>query len=765
MRSYLFAAVLATLVSALGCHCQGAAPASTDAGIGDGSPGDGGRGDGGIPADAGSGDASNAADGATSDAGTSDASSAADGATSTLTILPVAPELTVEPGQALPSVQFSAASAGAAVDAVFSIDRPELGSFGASGLFTASGAGAGVGVVTARWGSLTAAARLTVRLTVHQNGAPDGGSSGDAGSGGWGGVGGEGMGGPASADDEAVLAGTPVADPSISLLYPYDGTVWPKDVLAPLLQWRSDSRDFSAVRIELSGSSYHYVGAFARTATPFIHHPVPQAAWRQLLDSSPGESVHLRIVLASGGTAYGPLEATWKIANGSLKGTVYYNSYGTRLAKNSYGALPDNSMFGGATLAITGGALEPVLVAGGDGDSSQCRVCHVVSATGSRLVTQHGDYVTSSAYDLKSPVQEKALPGSDGRFAFGGISPDGSLLLGNGAPILNEMESKLYALPSGDPVQATGLPSGFKAGTPVFAHDGKKVAFNWYGGSFEGQGADRRSLAVMDFALPGAFSGFSNLYTPSGSMVAIYPSFMPNGSSVVFHLELQSNGRWKFGETRSSCEGSGECSNVGARAELWWVDLATKQAAPLDRLNGKGYLPVGPNGHDQDATLNYEPTVCPVASGGYAWVVFTSRRLYGNVATLNPFWSDPRFHDLSSSPTPKKLWVAALDLNAAPGQDPSHPAFYIPAQELLAGNSRGYWVNEVCRENGASCESGDQCCTGYCRPPSEGAAAICVEKPQGCAREFESCEVTADCCQDVSMTCYGQRCTILAGPN
>ena len=28
--------------------------------------------------------------------------------------------------------------------------------------------------------------------------------------------------------------------------------------------------------------------------------------------------------------------------------------------------------------------------------------------------------------------------------------------------------------------------------------------------------------------------------------------------------------------------------------------------------------------------MNYEPTVLPVAVGGYYWVVFTSRRAYGN---------------------------------------------------------------------------------------------------------------------------------------
>ena len=73
-------------------------------------------------------------------------------------------------------------------------------------------------------------------------------------------------------------------------------------------------------------------------------------------------------------------------------------------------------------------------------------------------------------------------------------------------------------------------------------------------------------------------------------------------------------------------------------------------AARLDGLNGRAaYLPtLAATDHTQRRSLNYEPTVNPVPSGGYAWVVFTSRRLYGNVATLKPYWSDPRYDDLST---------------------------------------------------------------------------------------------------------------------
>ena len=104
----------------------------------------------------------------------------------------------------------------------------------------------------------------------------------------------------------------------------------------------------------------------------------------------------------------------------------------------------------------------------------------------------------------------------------------------------------------------------------------------------------------------------------------------------------------------------------------------------------------------------------PIASGGYAWVVFTSRRMYGNVAQIGPWVSDPRHYPWQDQITDKKLWVAAVDLNGKPGTDPSHPAFYLPAQELHAGNARGYWTVEPCRGDGQGCMTGDQCCAGFC---------------------------------------------------
>ena len=103
-------------------------------------------------------------------------------------------------------------------------------------------------------------------------------------------------------------------------------------------------------------------------------------------------------------------------------------------------------------------------------------------------------------------------------------------------------------------------------------------------------------------------------------------------------------------------------------------------------------------------------------------------------------------YDPTLSATTKKLWVAAIDLNATPGTDPSHPAFYLPAQELLAGNSRGYWVVDPCEPNGDSCITGDECCSGYCQPTSTAASCCGHAASRACSALSNKCTMASDCC-------------------
>jgi hypothetical protein len=522
-----------------------------------------------------------------------------------------------------------------------------------------------------------------------------------------------------------------------------------------------------------------YLGRPSRLASDqaIVRLPFPQAIWRNALLS--GAEIKATLTVAAR-DAQGALHSysaqvnpTWKIAPTTLRGVVYYNSYATKLAENYSGGKGGNGRFGGATLAIHGGAFDPVLVAGKTtADNSGCRVCHVVASGGSLLIAQQDRRSVSSRYDLTNANMETVYPPADnGKFAFAALSADGKLALGNSGPPGNEpnaslAQTGLYSLDDGSVLNAPGLPEFVKqATTPAFAHDSSKVVFNLFTGPGNAQiAADGHSLVTMDMnKLDDTTYSFINpkaIYTTTGEPRPAWPYFLPDASGVVFQIEL-----------RSTVKEGLFLTSQQARGELWWTDLEG-HAHALDRANGKGYLPKGPFAHDDDATLQYEPTVAPIVAGGYAWTVFTSRRLYGNVATREPFESEPRVWDLTpenpAGPTTKKLWVTALDMPAKAGSDPSHPAFYLPAQELYAGNMRGFWVLDACKPDLAECTGGDECCNGFCRRDVENLTGVCMDIPNdACAMEYDKCNVNADCCitSGQALQCVAGRCAVMIDPD
>jgi hypothetical protein len=699
-----------------------------------------------------------------------------------LMIQPAAPSLTVVTGQAKPTVQFKALLEGKPTTAAWSLDRGDLGTVNASGLFTAAGTSAGTGNVTAAAGGVTATTTITVNVQTTQQGDPGWSANlPPPGAGGYGGVGGDGPAGPPSSGQMTALGSTPAADSAVKILYPYDGTVWPQGLLAPLLQWNPGAHTFDSAFLHIQGANYEYKGYFAANKAPFVNLPIPESAWDAMTLSEGGGTVTVTLTFGEGGKAVGPYSEKWTVAQATLHGTIYYNSYGTSLVQNSGtdGLDSYGKQYGAGTLAIASGATAPKLVAGVSsvnptGDGTGCRVCHTVSADGTRLVTQASD-MTASDYsktvtiDLTNDATGGAgTPLQTDNLAFPALSKDGKLLFSSSGGMRNgDTFSQLYQLPAGTPVAGVmGLPQNFQAALPAFSPDTKHVAFNFWSGQFM-VGAtplqgDQNSLAILDFDGMQTFSNPRVLYKPSNSAAGgvgasvTFSSFLPSSAGVVFEVELANAGGWGFTWHQ----------NTG---ELWWVDVASSQAHRLDQLDGYAsdgttvVLPDNSGGtatHTaaQDATLNYEPTVNPIASGGYAWVVFTSRRMYGNVAQIAPWTSDPRSYQWLDQVTDKKLWVAAVDLNGTPGSDPSHPAFYLPGQELHAGNSRGYWSVDVCLQDGQSCQTGDQCCGGYCQQGSDGGLTCSSEKPM-CAALYDKCSTDSDCCSaQAGIHCVNMLC-------
>lgn len=666
-----------------------------------------------------------------------------------------------------PSVQFTATSGGAIVNAAWSVDQGAIGTVTQSGLFTPTGQSGGTVNVIAGVAGAIVSAPVTVIIDRTQNGFT--GTVDLGGSGGYGGVGGEGPGGPISAADVAALQQTPTSDPSRSFLYPYTGTVWPRGILAPLLQWSPGAADATAIAVLLSSKTYVYQGYFGRPAalaagSLFLRHPILQDVWQQATESTAGDdTLQLSLVLLQGGVAVGPLSESWQVAPGILQGTVYYESYGTLLVTNSDFVAQDGSRVGAAVLGIQPGALAPTVVAGtntpaGAPPGTGCRACHSVAAGGSSLIVQDNvyPYDVTSQYALQTLTETVMTPTYV--LDWAALSPDGTYALTSSVFMGTDTDTQteLYQLspPAATALTVAGLPSGIIGATPAFSPDGSHVAFTHVSGTFQGITGDGTHVVAMSFDPAGpAMTGATNVFTlPStadaGSAECVgFPSFLPTNDALLVQLQL------------GACSSSSYQPYLGTgnvQGEIWWTDLATATQHRLDALNGynpdgTSYLPVDTaTNHTDDATLNYEPTVNPAPSGGYAWVIFTSRRLYGSVATIDPFSSDPRYYDNATEVTTKKLWVAAIDLNATPGTDPSHPAFYLPAQELQAGNARGFWVLNPCAADGASCTAGDQCCGGYCQPLGDGGGLVCGSSTPTCAADGDKCVQSSNCCDPLA---------------
>ena len=679
------------------------------------------------------------------------------------------------------SIPFRAmAPGGNVVTAMWSIDRGELGSLNVStGVFTPSGSYAGVGTVTAIYGNTTATTTVTIRLHMVQNGGAAGldGGVAEAGAGGYGGVGGEGPGGPVDTATQTRLRGAapPSSPTEFGLLYPYDKTVWPRGILPPLVQWQT-THSATAAYIHLIQTNFEFEGFYSGKG--LLRQPIDPAAWTAALNGNGGDPLSLQVRIADAAGVYEATREGWTIATSPLRGTIYYASYSTTLANPVSG-----STSAAAVLAIKAGASNPVLAL--PGTQNQCTVCHTVSDDGSTLfapsdnVSQPGadDYSNSASYDLRNNGAVIAsyvadLAGSTGtapdgtsnnrKFLWSGLWKDGTFALQSAGHTQESYSdaSRIFRRDNANAAPASGFDGVVQeAVTPAFSRDGTKVAFDYWTGTLAPGGGGGHTLDVMSFACgpvaaptPGApscgsfaFSNLRRLYTNADQVNGYvgWPAWLPDSSGVVFHNTVQT----------PSNQGDSPLSTWhGAKAQLWFVDVpadpsVAPQPIPLNALNGDGpngasVLPSPAGGllHGDDDQMNYEPTVNPIASGGYAWVVFTSRRMYGNVAQGDPYAAAD-----GVTAVPKKLWIAAIDTHPTPGHDPSHPAIYLPGQELLAGNMRGFWVVDPCRADGASCETGDQCCGGYCRPTPSGALA-CGNIKTGCAQEFEKCTQTSDCC-------------------
>lgn len=498
--------------------------------------------------------------------------------------------------------------------------------------------------------------------------------------------------------------GATVADPSMtSLAYPYDRTVFPRGLAGPRVQWNGGGAA-DVYRVRATSETFSLTTwVSAPPPSRFDFPQTPDDLWKKLTDSTSGD-VTVSVQRFDGTQAYLPVTQTWTIAPAVLTGTVYYwevnNGNVVRLKPGD--TAPEDF-------------LERPLDQNGQ---PRCVACHTAAKQGNRLVAAFDG--SASPWGTWNAEDGALLHDSATPSGFMAISPDGEYVLWGQSQGVTAMTLSRF-----DSAASLGALNPAVAGNPVhpvWSTDGTKIAFaqrtdgNWLDFT-------QSTLWIADVDVAsGAFTDPHPIVANDvgGLTTVTFPSFTPDSQKLAFMRANQARTRAALGE-------------------VWMAGADGASPVRLDALNGTGYLP------PLEAQASYEPTFLPVAVGGYYWLIVVSERTYGNTLV-----------DTNPDTRRKQLWVSAIDPNAAPGEDPSHPAFWLPGQGLDNQNMRGEWVLSPCKQLGDECSAGYECCEGYCTQQPDGTK-VCSEGSGGCAQEGEACEAAADCC-DETLACIGGFC-------
>lgn len=557
----------------------------------------------------------------------------------------------------------------------WSFDRPDIATM-VNGSLTVTGLTGGTGTVTFQSEQGEATTTATVKLMhVDDPGAVD----------------------PMVKEkfDEAAIP-----DPALDLLYPYDQTVFPRGLTAPVIMWNGGAAT-DIYKIRLHGTTYDFT-SYAVVPPPSQYRlpTVPLDIWRQMTDSVTGP-ITVEVQRYDGQNAYLPETRTWTMSTANLRGAIYYWEVNN-----------------GDIVRISPGDLAPQTFL--KKQPGQCVACHSVSRDGSTIVASlNGGY---SPWSLWDAVTGDSLFATELASGFQAVSPEGEYVLWRqwADAVLTPSSMVLSLADSVEPLAYLEPPGGTPV-HPAWSPDGQRIVF---GLRTDGNGLDFTQstlwLADVDVTTP----QFSNVHQivgndPTRPTIA-YPTFSPDSQWIAFMRATQARTR-------------------GAAGELWMASTDGSQQFLLDAANGGSALA------SEQQHLSFEPTFSPVSSGGYFWVVFVSERTLGNLLT-----------DEVVETRRKQLWVTAINAAPTPGEDPSHPAFWLPGQELNNHNMRGNWALSPCKGLGATCEAGYECCEGFCIFDAEVNGLVCGE-PQSCGQIGDACDGGGGCCDELAV-CVGGFC-------
>jgi hypothetical protein len=564
------------------------------------------------------------------------------------------------------------------------------------------------------------------------------------------------------------------------MVYPYEGTVFPRGMLAPDLMWDGAAAEASAVYVHIKSKIFEYWGCLTPMQPGRV--TLPQAIWEAAGQRSGGKTDDYVIELStlSMGAVTGPVINHIQIAQAAIKGSIYYNTYSSRLNGGGVpgggvpgggfpgGGFPGGGFPGGGFPGAGGGSgLVIRIPAGGSAEvfgQTDCNGCHSVSADGSLLLAQSpqaGAYMYEVMANGAAPTPTVAMQNG----SWAAVYPDGSAALSMSTAIdvartaiLGAMtgagngNATLFDTKTGQPLMSTGIPPG--ALMPAFAPDGTLLVFNDYAAS-EAHGI---ALTRYDTTTHTASDYVVLHEEPAGNTRPGWPFLLPDNGGVVYARTEQAD----FTGGGVGVSGTILPGQVAPFSELSIIDVASKKVTllaramgfrtPEDAANKMTYLPFG----EEDLSHTFYPTISPVGAGGYFWLFFDSVRHYG-VTGLQ-----------------RQLWGAAIDISpdGTYTVDPSHPPFYLSGQEFGTGNHRPFAALDPCRKDGDDCTTGIDCCGGFCYLEGQVELAepvgTCSPKKDEnmCSRPDDRCSIASDCCgSDPPLNCIAGFCAVVRGPD
>lgn len=505
----------------------------------------------------------------------------------------------------------------------------------------------------------------------------------------------------------------PVEDPArrATLRYPLDGAIMPQNVAPPEVQWDGGAAG-TVYRVELSKSGVRVGGFLTHTGAGFrFAWPVDAVSWRALAESQPDEPVAVRVDLADARGAVRGDALTVRLAAGSLAGAVYYWDLRAGKILRILDAPTRREDF----------LPSPPRRAS---DGSRCVACHSISRDGRYMAAELWEgQGPSTVFDLTSNLAVNPAPSrfplDRASWVYATFNNDSTRLVANlrGGLFFVDPATGAQVAPRGGRLPANN------AVQPNWSPDGRAIAFvaNYQGpGPTAFESSDLASLAVTAPDTVGASSvllrGSSLRTQPEGGDAIAYPSWSPDGRWLAFQ-------HGPFSESDREVSGSSTRSRVPGAVYL----ISPSGGTPLRMTNATF------DGVDHDA---YFPNFSPFVQGGFYWVLYFSRRDYGN-AVAGTRGSGRR-----------QLWVSAVTTSPRAGVDPSSVPYWLPGQDVRSDNVSGFWAPQPCRPRGESCQVSSECCAGTCGAGPTGALVCNPPPPEAqCRREGERCGATGDCCE------------------